>query len=169
MDEVHLPDMARVKSFFGFKGPWFTTFLSGSSADRSLETQFTVDAVDFFVVYGMAQAVEFSGDHAIAPGRMFQSQFLEQVYQPFGIFTRDIIEGASRDREALGLDFEFFFGKETFEASVFFFKGFEAFSFGGGKAAIFLPPTVDGLFEDADFRAVRLRSFPEFRLQPGSL
>jgi hypothetical protein len=54
------------------------------------------------MVYRIAQAVEFSGDHAIAPGRVFQSQFLDQIYQPFGIFTRDIVEGASGDREALG-------------------------------------------------------------------
>ena len=53
MDEVHRPDMTRVKSFFGFKGPWFTTFLTGSSDDRSLETQFSVDAVDSFMVYGI--------------------------------------------------------------------------------------------------------------------
>ena len=55
----------------------------------------------------MAQALEFGGDHAIAPGWMFQGQFPDQVYQPLGIFTRDIVEGASGDREALEISSSF--------------------------------------------------------------
>jgi len=41
-------------------------------ADGFLEPEISVDAIDPFVIYGMAQTVKFGGDQAIAPGWMFE-------------------------------------------------------------------------------------------------
>jgi len=49
------------------------------------------------------------------------------------------------------LNFKFFLDKEFFEASIFSFKSFKAFSFGGRETFIFLSPVVDSLFSDTVF------------------
>ena len=76
MDEIHGPDLTRVVGSFSHKRSRFATLLSGMPADGFLEPKISVDAIDPFVVYGMAQTVKFGGDQAIAPGRMFKGQFL---------------------------------------------------------------------------------------------
>jgi len=60
-------------------------------ADRFLEPKISVDAIDPFVVYGMAQTVKFGGDQTIAPGRMFKDQFLDKGPLAIGILVRGVI------------------------------------------------------------------------------